>query len=77
MLQLNERYVVDGEGRKIAVLIDIDKFNELMETFNNYEAMATGNGPLDYIDLTERLKSALMDIKEGRVRPVEELMDEL
>jgi len=31
MLELNERYIVDREGKKSAVILDIEEFEGLME----------------------------------------------
>jgi len=37
MFKFNERYIVDPRGKKTAVVIDIEEFEELRELLNRYE----------------------------------------
>ncbi|MCK4399274.1 MAG: hypothetical protein KAV25_09835 [Methanophagales archaeon] len=73
MLELSERYIVDREGKKSAVILDIKKFEGLMELLKEYE----GIEPYDTEDVTKDIIEAFKDLKKGKIHPAREILNEL
>ncbi len=48
MLKLHEKYIVDENGKKTAVMIGMDKFKKIMKIVEDYE---------DIKDFDERMKN--------------------
>jgi PHD/YefM family antitoxin component YafN of YafNO toxin-antitoxin module len=71
MLKLKERYIVDSEGRKSAVILDLAEFEEVMKQLEKYEE------PYDTEDVTRDIIAALKGIKMGKTFPARELLNEL
>ena len=62
-LKLNERYVVDAEGRQVAVLLDIADFHRLLEELEELaairaydEAKASGDDVISLEDALEEIE---------------------
>lgn len=73
MLKFNERYIVDGRGKKTAVVIDIKEFEELMEKFKKYEEVEM----YDTDDVTKDIIEAFKDLKKEKVYFAKEILNEL
>jgi PHD/YefM family antitoxin component YafN of YafNO toxin-antitoxin module len=71
MIKLKERYIVDRDGTKSAVILDIAEFEEVMKKLEEYE------GDYDTEDVTGDIIAALKDIKAGKTLPARELLNEL
>ncbi len=71
MIKPKERYIVDRDGRKSAVILDIAEFEEVMKQLENYEE------PYDTEDVTSDIIAALKDIKLGKTFPARDLLNEL
>jgi len=71
MIKPKERYIVDRDGNKSAVILDIAEFEEVMKQLENYEE------PYDTEDVTRDILAALKDIKAGKTFPARELLNEL
>ena len=39
MIETKERYVIDGTGNRIAVLLDIEEYNKLIEALEELESI--------------------------------------
>ena len=73
MLKFNERYIVDRGGEKMAVILDIEEFEKLMELLKKYGEIET----YDTEDVTEDIIEAFKDLKKGRVHSAREILNEL
>jgi len=73
MLELNERYIVDREGKKSAVILDIEEFEGLMELLKEYG----GIEPYDTEDVNRDIIEAFKDLKKGKTHPAREILNEL
>ncbi|MDI6811681.1 MAG: hypothetical protein QMD80_08485 [archaeon] len=73
MLKVNERYIVDKDGKKSAVILDIEEFEGLMKLLRESEEIET----YDTEDVTEDIIEALKDLKKGNTRPAREILNEL
>jgi hypothetical protein len=71
MIKLKERYIVDKDGTRSAVILDIAEFEEVMKQLEKYE------GDYDTEDVTGDIIAALKDIKAGKTLPARELLNEL
>jgi len=71
MHKLKERYIVDSDGKKSAVILDIAEFEEVMKQLEKYEE------PYDTEDVTRDIIAALKDIKLGNTFPARDLLNEL
>ena len=71
MIKPKERYIVDRDGNKSAVILDIAEFEEVMKQLENYEE------PYDTEDVTRDILAALKDIKARKTFPARELLNEL
>ncbi|OYT73772.1 MAG: hypothetical protein CFK48_00700 [Armatimonadetes bacterium CP1_7O] len=65
MRPLHERYVVDEQGKPVAVLLDIEVFQQLVEAFEELEAIraydeakASGEAPLPLEQALEAIERA-------------------
>ncbi|RMH09544.1 MAG: hypothetical protein D6697_03240 [Armatimonadetes bacterium] len=65
MQPLHERYVVDEQGKPVAVLLDIEVFQQLVEAFEELEAIraydeakASGEAPLPLEQALEAIERA-------------------
>ncbi|MGQ9657417.1 MAG: hypothetical protein ACUVV1_05890 [Fimbriimonadales bacterium] len=63
MTPLNERYIVDAEGKPIAVVLDIQVYRELLEALETLEdiqaydaAKASGESPIPLEQALESLE---------------------
>lgn len=78
MLKLNERYVSERQGKKIAVLLGIKEFKTLLEKVMKYEEMITKKDKdYDTENVTADIIMALKELKAGKGRPIEEFLNEL
>ena len=75
MSKLNEQYIVDRNGKKSAVVISIEEFEELMRLFEKYKEMEAYD--YDTEDVTEDIIEAFKDFKKGKIYPAREMLDEL
>jgi hypothetical protein len=64
MNQLGERYIVDQDGKRIAVILSIDEYERLLEVLEEHdeirafdEAIASGNEEVPLADVIERFES--------------------
>ena len=73
MLKFNERYIVDRGGKKTAVVIDIEEFEELMGLAKKHDEIET----YDTEDVTEDIIEAFKDLKKGRIHSAREILNEL
>ncbi|MBE0517578.1 MAG: hypothetical protein IBX41_09415 [Methanophagales archaeon] len=73
MLKVNERYIVDKDGKKSAVILDIEEFEWLMKLLRESEEIET----YDTENVTEDIIEAFKDLKKGRVHSAREILNEL
>ncbi len=73
MVELNERYIVDKDGKKSAVILDIEDFKGVMELLKKYEEIETH----DTEDVTEDIIEAFKDLKKGKIHLAREILNEL
>jgi PHD/YefM family antitoxin component YafN of YafNO toxin-antitoxin module len=71
MIKPKERYIVDSDGKKSAVILDLAEFEEVMKQLEKYEE------PYDTDDVTSDIIAALKDIKLGKTFPARDLLNEL
>jgi hypothetical protein len=65
-LELNERYVVDAEGRQVAVLLDIANFHRLLEELEELAAIRAYDDAKAADDEVISLEDALEEIERDR-----------
>ena len=70
MLKLNERYIVDRDGKKSAVVIDMEEFEGLVELLKEYEEIET----YDTENVTEDIIEAFKDLKKGKIYSAREIL---
>ncbi len=70
MVKNNERYIVEKDEIPVGVFMNYHEYKQLMEEL---EDLALMSDP----DVIERIKEAEADYKAGRVRPFDELIEEL
>jgi hypothetical protein len=63
MTSLNERYVVDEQGRRVAVLIDWDLYQQLLEAWEELEAIRAYDAAKDSGETPIPLEQALREIE--------------
>ncbi|MGB8645255.1 MAG: type II toxin-antitoxin system Phd/YefM family antitoxin [Anaerolineae bacterium] len=64
MITLNERYIVDSQGKRVAVVLDIAEYNRLLEELEELEdlraydeAQAAGETPVPIEQAIRRIES--------------------
>lgn len=69
MIKINERYIVDAEGNRVSVVLDIDTYQQLLEALEELEdiiaydeAKASGEIPIP-------LDQAIAEIEQERAVP--------
>lgn len=78
MLKLNEKYVSERQGKKIAVLLGIKEFKTLLGKVIKYEEMVTKKDDgYDTENVTADIIMALKELKAEKGRPIEEFLNEL
>jgi hypothetical protein len=65
-LELNERYVIDADGRQVAVLLDIAAFHRILEDLEELEAMRAYDEAKASGDEAISLEDALEEIERHR-----------
>ena len=71
MLNLNEQYITDKNGNRMAVVIPIDKFEELQSLLPETIEMP------DCQDVTSAIVEGLQDVKSNQTIPMEALLNAL
>lgn len=71
MLNLNEQYITDKNGNRTAVVIPIDKFEELQFLLTETLEMP------DYQDVTSAVVEGLQDVRSHQTIPMEALLNAL
>jgi PHD/YefM family antitoxin component YafN of YafNO toxin-antitoxin module len=63
-VELNERYVVDGTGNRVAVLIDIEEYKKVLEALEELEAIdaydaakASNDASISFDEAVEEIES--------------------
>jgi hypothetical protein len=66
MIKINERYIVDAEGNRVSVILDLDTYQQLLEALEELEdiiaydeAKASGETPIP-------LDQAIAEIEQER-----------
>jgi hypothetical protein len=67
MLDLQERYVVDANGNRVAVVIDMESWERLVERFEMLEDIAEHDAAIASGETPIPLEQALREIDEGSV----------
>lgn len=70
LVKKNERYIVEKDEIPVGVLINYQDYKNMIEELEDYALMSDP-------DVIARIEEAKRDIKEGRVRPLEEFIKEL
>ena len=70
LVKKNERYIVEKDEIPVGVLINYQDYKNMIEQLEDYALMSNP-------DVVARIEEAKKDIKEGRVRPLEEFAKEL
>ena len=66
MLQLKERFIVDENGRRIGVLLDIEDYQKLLEELEELEAIRAYDAAKASGDEVLPLEQALAEIEKDR-----------
>jgi len=74
MLELNEQYLTDKNGKRTAVVIPIGKFRTLQEQLSRFESQGE---TADCGDVTGAIVEGLMDVKTRQTVALDELLDAL
>ena len=65
-MEIHEKYIVNENGEKTAVVISIEEYNRIKEILAAIEEV-------DCIDINQNIAKALKDIEEGRVYSLESI----
>jgi hypothetical protein len=66
MLKLKERYVVDGQGKRISVVLDIADYQELLDELDELEAIRAYDAAKASGDQAVPLEQAIAEIESDR-----------
>lgn len=66
MLQLKERFIVDENGRRLGVLLDIEDYQRLLEELEELEAIRAYDAAKASGDEVLPLEQALAEIEKDR-----------
>ena len=67
MLDLQERYVVDANGNRVAVVIDMESWERLVERFEMLEDIAEHDAAIASGETPMPFEQAMREIDEGSV----------
>jgi len=73
MLKLNEHYIVDKDGKKSAVVIDIEDFKKIIKLLKKNEEIEN----YDTEEVTKDIIEAFKDLKKGKIHSAREILNEL
>jgi hypothetical protein len=66
MLKLKERYVVDGQGNRISVVLDIADYQELLEELEELDSIRAYDAAKASGDQAIPLEQAIREIESDR-----------
>ena len=66
MLKLKERYVVDDQGKRISVVLDIADYQELLDELDELEAIRAYDAAKASGDRAVPLEQAIAEIESDR-----------
>jgi PHD/YefM family antitoxin component YafN of YafNO toxin-antitoxin module len=66
MFAANERYVIDGQGNRVAVLLDVADYHELLEELEELDALRAYDAARASRDEAIPLEKALAEIEHSR-----------
>ena len=66
MVKLNERYLVDEFGNRVAVLLDIEEYRKLMEELEELDSIRAYDAAKASGDATLRFDEAIEEIEQNR-----------
>jgi hypothetical protein len=66
MLKLKERYVVDGQGKRISVVLEIADYQELLDELDELEAIRAYDTAKASGDQAVPLEQAIAEIESDR-----------
>ena len=66
MEQTLERYVVDAEGNPVAVIVDIEFYRQLLDAWEELEAIQAYDSAKASVEQPIPLEEALRRVEEGR-----------
>jgi len=70
MLSINEKYITDENGKRTAVIIDIEDYNKIKNMLEKYEEY-------DTLNVNEDIAKALKEVERGQVKPIKELFGDI
>jgi len=69
MLPIRERYITDENGKRTAVVIDIEDYNKIKKILEEYD--------YDTQDVNVDIAIALKEVERGQVKPIQELFGDI
>jgi hypothetical protein len=66
MSQVKERYLTDGQGNRIAVLLDIDDYRRLLAALEELESIRAYDTAVAARDVSVPFDQAVQEIKHDR-----------
>jgi len=70
MLSVREKYITDENGKRTAVVIDIEDYKKIKKIIEEYDGYDTRN-------INEDIAIALKEVEQGQVKPIHELFGDL
>lgn len=65
MSQTGERYVVDGKGKRVAVLLDVSEYQEILEKLEELESIRAYDTAKKSKDKAIPFEQAVREIEKG------------
>ena len=65
LTQIKEKYVVDGNGQRVAVMLDIAEYEEILRELEELESVRAFDAAKAAQDKAVPLEKALKEIEEG------------
>ena len=69
MLPIRERYITDENGKRTAVVIDIEDYTKIKKILEEYD--------YDTQDVNVDIAIALKEVERGQVKPIQELFGDI
>jgi len=66
MIELKERYVIDKQGNRVSVLLDIEEYHKLLEALEDLEAIRAYDAAKASGDEAIPFEQAIAEIEQNR-----------
>ena len=66
MIELKERYVIDKQGNRVSVLLDIEEYHKLLEALEDLEAIRAYDAAKASGDEAIPFEQAVSEIEQNR-----------